>query len=238
MSFRDEGRYEAAERRLDVAGRAGAVAKELGSHLPYALFSTALGLIVVALIDYRAQAVGGSPARAEGMVALFHVFHPIHLFLSATATTAMFWKYERKMGKAILVGIVGSVGICSLSDIVFPYVGGALAGAKMELHICIVEDPGGIIPFAAAGVLAGLVGTDSVRHLTVFSHSSHVLASTMASLAYLVGHGMGDWISHLSHTFAITVLAVLIPCCTSDILFPLACISKGPSRQRGVLRQR
>ena len=31
---------------------------------------------------------------------IFHLFHPIHLLLSAIATTAMFWRPERRLFKA------------------------------------------------------------------------------------------------------------------------------------------
>ncbi|MHC4236360.1 MAG: hypothetical protein ACYSUQ_14680, partial [Planctomycetota bacterium] len=33
---------------------------------------------------------------------LFHLFHPVHMFFSAAATTAMFWRYERRLIKAMV----------------------------------------------------------------------------------------------------------------------------------------
>lgn len=208
-----------------------ALARELGVHVPYALFATALGMMLIGALDYVSVSAVARH-RVEGMKSLFHVFHPVHLFLSATATTAMFWKYERRLTRAVLVGMAGSVGLCSLSDIAFPFFGGLLAGADMGFHVCILEDPAGIMLFAVAGVIAGTVGADSVANLTVFSHSAHVLVSTMASLCYLIGFGLGDWVDRIGYVFLVTVIAVLVPCCTSDIVFPLACVSRAGAERR------
>jgi hypothetical protein len=43
----------------------------------------------------------------------------------------------------------------------------------------------------------------------------------MASILYLVGHGLTDWIHMAGIVFIYTVIAVMLPCCTSDIIFPL-----------------
>ena len=40
--------------------------------------------------------------------------------------------------------------------------------------------------------------------------------STMASILYLVGHGLTDWIH----------IAGMLPCCTSDIIFSLLLVNK------------
>jgi len=154
---------------------------------------------------------------------MFHVFHPLHIFLSAVATTAMFWRFDRRLLRAILTGIVGSVGICGVSDIFFPFVGGLASGRRMTLHVCVVEHPWLILPSAAVGVLAGIVAVRALtrRKSTIFSHSSHVFVSSMASLLYLISFGFADWTHGLLSVFAIVVVAVVVPCCTSDIVFPL-----------------
>jgi len=154
---------------------------------------------------------------------MFHVFHPLHIFLSAVATTAMFWRFDRRLLRAVFTGIVGSVGICGVSDIFFPFVGGLVSGRKMILHVCVVEHPWLILPSAAFGVFFGIVAAYALtrRKSTIFSHSSHVFVSTMASLLYLVSFGFTDWTHSLVSVFTILVIAVVIPCCTSDIVFPL-----------------
>ena len=63
----------------------------------------------------------------------------------------------------------------------------------------------------------------AVDRSTLFSHSLHVFSSTMASIFYLIGpFGRTAWIDVLGVVFLLIVLAVMIPCCVSDIVFPLA----------------
>lgn len=159
---------------------------------------------------------------------LFHVFHPIHILLSAMATSAMFWRFEKKLVKAIIVGLVGSLGVCGMSDIVMPFAGGRLLGTDMTFHFCLIENPSLIVPFAVLGVLVGLLSSRSMpgRGATIFSHSAHVVISTMASLLYLIAFGFHGWMVDLFQTFVLLVLAVMIPCCMSDIFFPLLMVEK------------
>jgi hypothetical protein len=63
-----------------------------------------------------------------------------------------FWCRPRA---AALLGLVGSLGICSISDILIPWVGGALLGTSPHLHLCIVEYPWYEVPAAMIGVVAG-----------------------------------------------------------------------------------
>jgi len=160
---------------------------------------------------------------------LFHVFHPIHILLSAMATSAMFWRFEKKLIKAVLVGLIGSLGVCGISDIVMPFAGGRLLGTAMTFHFCLIEDPWLILPFAVLGVFVGLLSSRTMpgRGATIFSHSAHVAISTMASLLYLIAFGFYGWMADLFQTFVLLILAVLIPCCMSDIFFPLLMVEKG-----------
>jgi len=79
------------------------------------------------------------------------------------------------------------------------------------------------VPFTIFGILFGLVSADVVhgRGSTIFSHSSHVFISTMATMFYLIAFGHMEWIHHIPEIFLIIFLGVIIPCCTSDIIFPL-----------------
>lgn len=183
--------------------------------------------------DHHAQAPAASgdghahaPARSPWN-RLFHLFHPMHILLSAAATTAMFWRYDRRLFMALFAGFIGSTGFCGISDIVFPWLGGRMMDAPMDLHICLLEHPHLVIPFAIMGIFAGLVAADaySDRRLNIFSHSSHVLISTGASLLYLVGFGLTDWPFQLTEVFVIVFAAVIVPCCASDIFFPLLLVN-------------
>lgn len=199
--------------------------EELRVHVPYSIFSVAMGMVILGILTFGAEILGSgnisNPAKG-----LFHIFHPVHLLFSATATTAMFWRHEKRFFKAIIIGFVGAVGICGISDIFLPFVAGFLLGVKMHLHVCIIEHPSLILPFVFTGIFAGFIVPDTTQKSTIFSHASHVLVSSMASILYLIGFGLIEWIHVAGMVFIYMVLAVIIPCCTSDIIFPLLLTKK------------
>ena len=128
---------------------------ELIHHLPYSIFGVALGLIVMGILTFIAILLGSENRLPAASQELFHVFHPTHILFSAVATTAMFLKHEKRWLKAVIVGFFGSVTICGISDIFFPFFGGRILGQAMTAHVCILEHPGLIIPFAVGGSLPG-----------------------------------------------------------------------------------
>jgi len=202
--------------------------QELFSHLPFSVFSTVGGMMLVAILTFLgapfyANVTGGLPAAFED---LFHIFHPAHLLFSATATTAMFWKYERRFWKACLVGFLGAIVICGISDILMPYLSGLLLGAPMHIHICVIQHPQLVLPFTVVGIGTGFLAADHIVRATFFSHAAHVLVSSVASLLYLVSFGLGDWFHQAGLVFIFVVLAVTIPCCLSDIVFPLLAVTR------------
>lgn len=74
---------------------------ELREHLPYTIFSVSFGLVVLGMLTFVSILLGRENFP-QASNALFHVFHPLHILFSATATTAMFWRHEKKLIKAIL----------------------------------------------------------------------------------------------------------------------------------------
>lgn len=207
--------------KIDENSKLGHIWDELRHHVPFTAFGTSIALILLGVLT-----VALSPSKAamsEYGHELFHVFHPLHILFSATATTAMFWRYEKGVFKAVIIGLVGSLGICGISDVFFPFLGGTVVGIEMEFHWCLIEHPQIVLPFAIFGVLIGLASTNMVhgRSPTIFSHSSHVFISTMATMFYLMAFGFTEWIPYIAETFLIIFLGVTIPCCTSDIIFPL-----------------
>jgi hypothetical protein len=202
--------------------------EKLSHHLPFTILSVNIGLIIVGFMTFLAHLVGVedfSPYSQE----MFHIFHPSHLLFSAIATTSMFWQNEKKVIKTVIIGFVGSVGICGISDIVIPYIAGLLMGMKMEWHVCIVEHPMLVLPFVILGILVGFHahGTLEKQEGVIFSHSLHVLISSIASILYLISYGMTHWIHSIGTILIYMVLAVAIPCCTSDVVFPLLFVRKG-----------
>ena len=163
---------------------------------------------------------GPSPA---GFFLLFHLFHPAHILFSAIATTAMFYKYDKSFFKAIIIGFAGSIVICTISDALIPTITAKMMGYSSEVHLCILESPMKVIPFAVIGVFLGIAAVFSGNtKSTITSHSVHVITSTLASLFYTIGStGKLVWIDHIGTVFMMTVVAVGGICCLSDVIFPL-----------------
>jgi len=134
-------------------------------------------------------------------------------------TTAIYRLYGKgNLWAAILIGYTGAIGIATLSDSIVPYLGESLAVLPgRELHIGFIEEPWLTNPPALLGIAIGYW-----RPITKFPHFGHVLISTWASLFHIfmaVGESV-NWIQLLP-IFLFLFIAVWIPCCLSDIIYPL-----------------
>jgi len=69
-------------------------------------------------------------------------------------------------------------------------------------------------------VVVGVFWTEVMRKSSLFSHGAHVLISVFASVMYLTGFGTFNLLDYFMVVFAIVFIAVLLPCCASDIIFP------------------
>ena len=186
------------------------IAIELKSHAPFTSFGAITGIIIMAIM-----VLGNVPSGISHT--LFYILHPVHVVLSAIVTTAMYKRHSKgKVWAVILIGYVGSICIATLSDVVIPYLGGVLLTLKMEFHLGFIEKWWLVNPMALIGIAIGYW-----KPTTKFPHAGHVLLSTWASLFYFTAFGMANWIPLLPFIFLILFLAVWIPCCTSDIVFPL-----------------
>ncbi len=201
------------------------IASELRHHVPFTALGAVSGIIIMVII-----ALANIPLQVSE--AAFHTLHPLHVVLSALATTAMYRKYgSRKIWAAILIGYVGSIGIATLSDAIIPYLGGSLLGVEIEFHIPFIETEK--MPFLGietwklvnSAALAGII-IGYLRPTTKFPHLGHVFLSTWASLFYFTAFGIAYWIPLLPFIFLFLFLAVWMPCCISDIVFPLLFVRK------------
>ncbi len=198
------------------------IAYELKRHAPFTAFGALTGVILMSIIIL----VG---LTSETPHIIFHVLHPLHILLSALVTTAMYRRYRGGVAVAVGIGFVGSIAICSISDIVFPYIGGVLLGFPITFHVCFIEHTLLIILSALAGIAIGLFWSR-----TRFPHAGHVLISTYASLFYLTTFvAPADWLPLLLLIFPILFVAVWIPCCVSDIVFPLLFVRGGRRTKSG-----
>ena len=186
------------------------IATELKEHIPFTTLGTITGIAILVIIVL---------AKVDATISqtIFYTLHPLHVVLSAIATTAMYRKYgSGKVLAAILVGYSGSIGIPTISDAIIPYLGGALLNIAIEFEVPFIEKWWLINPAALIGIAIGYW-----RPTTKFPHTGHVLLSTWASLFYLTAFGIAQWIPLLPLIFVFLFLAVWIPCCVSDIVFPL-----------------
>jgi len=213
--------------------RVGALAIEFAHHLPYTIISSLMSMGAVWWFGVTQLQGQGLEPWADRLRDSFHISHPLHLTLSAIATTSVFWRHERQLLKAVLVGGLGTVIPCGLSDYIFPFIGGRLLGQPLELHLCVVEHPMLVFPFVALGIVGGLLFEERMSGSSLFSHGAHVFVSSLASLLYLVGFGFTSWMSDthlLFPVFSVVVIAVWIPCCISDIVIPIGAVHQEGER--------
>ena len=188
---------------------------ELRSHIPFTALGAAIGIIAMVII-LLSDSLAGFIRISEP---LFEVLHPAHVVLSAIVTTALYKKYGNgKIWAIILVGYIGSIGIATLSDSLIPYLGETLLGLpNREVHVGFIEEWYIVNPAALLGIAIGYF-----KPATKFPHFGHVFISTWASLVHNV-MAMGTTISFLTllGVFVFLFVAVWVPCCASDIVFPM-----------------
>lgn len=201
--------------------------EELLHHLPYAIFSVALGMIILSFVDYS-SAIAFKPEResiCQGYGMLFHSFHFLHILFAATGTIITFSRFSNSLSKALLVGTICPAFFCILSDIVLPNLAGRLLGVNMDLHICLHRELHNILPFLFVGILNGLVlrthHTSMLKVFSISSHFIHILISSLASLFYMVSHGFVHWYAQMGYVFFALVIAIVIPCTLSDVVVPM-----------------
>jgi hypothetical protein len=203
------------------------IAHELKRHVPFTALGTATGIIILVIIVF-----GNVPSHISQTS--FYTSHPLHVLLSALVTTAMYMRYKQgKFWVAILIGWTGSVGIATISDAIIPYLSGTLLHVPMEFEVPFIETTKMPVIGIEKWIIvnsAALVGIaiGYWKHTTRVPHAGHVLLSTWASLFYFTSFGVADWIPLLPFISVFLFLAVWIPCCTSDIIYPLLFVRKKP----------
>ena len=192
------------------------ISKELKNHAPFTFFGASTGIIAMVLF---------SRLPSHTSYTIFYILHPIHVLLTALVTSSMF-KIHRHRGMSgryilpalLVIGYTGSIGIATLSDSIIPFLGEILLNMpKREIHIGFIEKWWLVNPLAFLGISIAYF-----RPTTKFPHAGHVLLSTWASLFHMI-MALGSNLNTIVYIgiFIFLFLAVWIPCCVSDIIFPL-----------------
>lgn len=197
------------------------ILEELKHHAPFTFFGAFTGVILMIIFQKLPFKVSYN---------IFYTFHPIHVLLSAFVTASMYelhkcseMKIKCNIWVLLLIGYVGSVGTATVSDSLIPYLGEALLGMPhRHAHIGFIEEWWLVNSLAIIGIVIA-----HFRPTTKCPHTAHVLVSTWASLFHII-MAVGEnpnWFSYMAIFFFLFV-AVWVPCCFSDIVFPLLFVKK------------
>ena len=202
------------------------IIKELKNHIPFTIFGAITGILIM-LIFYNLS--------SKISYNVFYVLHPIHVLLSALVTSSIYIIYTRKNNqkinflKLVLIGYIGSVGIATLSDSIIPYLGEILLNLPNKgIHLGFIEKWWLINPLAIFGIVIAYF-----KPKTKFPHAGHVLLSTWASLFHII-MALGATINFFltAIIFLFLFISVLIPCCLSDIVFPMLFIKNKKTKKK------
>lgn len=223
---------------MSIAGKTKHILTELRIHAPFTFLGAVTGIVF--MFFGRFFLVGHEQK-------LFAIFHPLHVVLSAMVTAALF-EIHRKAKNFFLiltVGIIGSIGIATLSDSIVPFFGEEILGVSIpthadlhedkeeiahdescehhdhnhhsSLHLGFIEEWYLVFPAAIIGVVLAYFFPK-----TKYPHATHVLVSTWASSSHILMNIQADLTITLVFGLLIVLfIAVWLPCCVSDIIFPL-----------------
>jgi len=206
---------------------------ELKEHIPFTALGAVSGVIFMLLFRNLNQSAAHT---------LFSIFHPTHVLIGAMVTSAMFKLHRSKTNfmVVLVVGYIGSVGIATLSDSVIPYFGEKVLGLHIpseheihhsstapaaaaehnhigEVHLGFIEEWYLVNPAAILGIIFAWFVPQ-----TKLPHAAHILISTWASSSHVLMTAQNE----ITFTVAMSMLLILflstwLPCCVSDIIFPL-----------------
>lgn len=185
--------------------------RELGEHAPFTFLGAVSGIILFFLLKN---------IPSNWSFNLFYTFHPLHVLLSTFVTTSMYILHKKNpsLFKIFLIGFIGPLAIATISDSIIPFLGETLLHLPhRELHLGFIEKWYIVNPIAFLGVVLAYF----MPH-TKFPHSGHILISTWASLFHIL-MAVDKSVSIYVYIGVLFLLFISdwIPCCFSDIVFPL-----------------
>lgn len=212
---------------------ATSVWQEVICHMPYGIFSVALGLAVISFLYFFGQS---GPMMRHHAHVLFHTFHFLHIIFATTGSYIAFMRFTQRPYFSIIMSFFSSIVFCTLSDIILPYLGGVMLGFNVSLHLCIRTELFNVVTFWAIGLVNALAlvknTTSSREPFTAVTHFCHIATSAIASLLYLVAEGFTTWYDHMGILFVLLMGAVVVPCTLSDIIVPELCGKLGRANEK------
>lgn len=213
------------------------ISDELITHFPYAIFSIAMGMIILSFLSFFTSFSSKEELilQTSGDV-LFHSFHFMHIIFAATGSMITFFRFSKNIIIGFLVSAISSAFFCVLSDIIMPYASGRLLGVKMNFHFCFLSEIHNILPFLFVGLINGyFMSKHCSTKQSIYSlgsHFTHIFVSSLASLFYMVANGLTNWPDYMGPLFILLIIAVLIPCTLSDLVVPIWCATAGKKGER------
>jgi hypothetical protein len=202
----------------DNESRKSIFLEELSNHIKFTILAVFIAAILIILSKrILFSSYSGSTAFSED---LFEGFFISHLFFASLTPAALFSIYKRNLWIGLLLSIATSSITCTLSDIIFPYLGGLVLNYDMKFHVCIYEEPVLAWSFIISGAIMGYIISQYVRKISIYTHSAHILISSLAAGLYLVSFGVGFLSVKALLFIPILIVSVLIPCVMNDIGVP------------------
>jgi len=196
---------------------------ELFNHLKYTVGAVLIAAGLVFL--YKQFMVSASAEETSRSEEFFEGFFVAHLFFASLTPAALIHVYRKALWIGIIIAIISSSLTCTLSDIIFPYLGGELLKYNMHFHVCIIEEPVLAWSFVISGALIGFFLSQKVRKLSRYTHGAHILLSSLAAGMYLVTYGVGMFSIKALIFVPILIISVLLPCVMNDIGVPSYIVS-------------
>jgi hypothetical protein len=195
---------------------------ELKIHSPFTILGASTGIVIMIICSFITI-----PAKLSYKI--FYTLHPIHVLLSALVTASLYELHAKgkcRFLTVLIIGYVGSVGIATLSDSIIPYLGEVLLNLPNRgIHLGFIEEWWLVNPLALVGIAIAYYNPT-----TKFPHATHVLLSTWASLFHII-MALGGTLQVFTYVviFFFLFISVWIPCCISDIVFPLLFVKEHDS---------
>lgn len=197
-------------------------AVELSNHIRFTILAVFIAAVLIVIARFTFL-----PSTTNRLISenLFEGFFVSHLFFASLTPAALFSRYKTGLLIGLGLAIATSAVTCSLSDVVFPYLGGIFLQYTMDFHLCIIDEPVLSWTFIITGSVIGYFLTQYVRKLSRYTHTAHILLSSLAAGLYLISFGVGLLSVKALLFIPILIFSVLIPCVMNDIGVPSLIVS-------------